>query len=738
MSLTQELRELLNPRDLGDTMPEIQSDIINPEALSYLNDIQSEPQIDPKAEALKEAAIQQAKDELLSYCQSFITKSKDWRVNSYENKWRLYQNNCDSIMDDAIVKAKEPWQSKAFVPMTASHKETIQAHIFKVLAGVQPPLSIESRYDLGELDQSDNIRDIIVRELDKSKWAVEFNKVLDDAETFGSGFMRLYFETTTARRKLRKAIQEEFSDNIDGINPMGLVGYAMRAAQGQLKTVGYEENEEDVVTYRGLRAKYCSIWDIFPDPKALQIPGSTIGYRFMINYGDIVAGAKKRYYLQDAADKLRGVKATERYPQGKDTIQADREVADGNINKTDYGVVHESFELFGKFPSKWISVINGEQPEDGEELISARVLFHPLTLLAVEVSDEYDQEAPILKLDYIPVNGEFYGHGVPYMLKDLQAITNEVVNQRLDSGAILLNRSFGVIEEALSNPKQDLKQKPGQFIRFKSNKLPPNGIDGALKELSMNDLPVRAGFGEVNEAERWAQERTSANRVTLGTQGQVSDANQTLGGQKMLKESAGAKFSYVGLLMELGFQQTFFHQVWKIVYKNLTPEDVEDAIGPERAQSFILLTPEEILRDYTYKPLGVFTMDDRGQRQAQVQSIREQFKGAPWLSDEKFFDKICQLGDQDPDSFKLDESEILAQQAGMIEPELGPDGQPMAQGPQTDLTGQPMPGQGQNPMPQPQEQAPMPSPDDIKAMFKGGTISREQAAQMLRDNHGFA
>ena len=677
-------------------MPEIQSDILPPESLQYLNDLQSAPQPeDPKIAAMREAAIQQAKGELLSWCQNFITKSKTWRGTSYENKWRLYQNNCDSIMDEDIVKNKEPWQSKAFVPMTASHKETIQAHIFKVIAGVQPPLAIEPRYDLGELDQSKNIQDIIVRELDKSKWAIEFNSVLDDAETFGSGFIRLHFETTKARRKLRKAIQEGFSDNVDGINPMGLVGYAMRAAQGQLRTVGYEDNEEDVVTYRGLRVKYCSIWDIFPDPKAVQIPGSTIGYRFSITYGDIVAGAKKGYYLQDAADKLRGVKATERYPQGKATIQADREVADSSIDKTDYGVVHESFELFGKFPRKWICVINGEQPEDPEELVAARVLFHPNALIAVEMSDEYDQEPPLLKMDYIPVNGEFYGHGIPYMLKDLQAITNEVVNQRLDSGSILLNRSFGVIEEALSNPKQDLKQKPGQFIRFKANKLINGDIRTGLMELSMNDTPVRAGFGEVNEAERWAQERTSANRVTLGTQGQVRDANQTLGGQNILKESAGEKFSYVGLLMELGFQQTFFHQVWKIAYKNLTPEDVEDAIGPERAQGFILISPEEILRDYTYKPLGVFTMDNKFKRQTALQAIREQFKGAPWVDDEAFFKKICQLADEDPESFTLDESQILAQQAGMIEPELGPDGQPMPQmgqgGPAVDLTGQPFP-----------------------------------------------
>ena len=208
--------------------------------------------------------------------------------------------------------------------------------------------------------------------------------------------------------------------------------------------------------------------------------------------------------------------------------------------------------------------------------------------------------------------------------------------------------------------------------------------------MPMSDTPVRAGFSEVNEAERWAQERTSANRVTMGTAGLIKDSNQTLGGQELLKESAGDKFSYIGLLMELSFLQNLFFQVWKITYANITPEDVENAIGPERAQKFILLSPEEIQRDYVYKPLGVFTMDNRGRRQAQVQSIREQFKGAPWIDDEAFFRKICQLADEDPDTFTLDESAILAQQAGMIQPEGATSFPPP--GPAVDLTGQPMPG----------------------------------------------
>jgi hypothetical protein len=65
--------------------------------------------------------------------------------------------------------------------------------------------------------------------------------------------------------------------------------------------------------------------------------------------------------------------------------------------------------------------------------------------------------------------------------------------------------------------------------------------------------------------------------------------------------------------------------------------------------------------------------------------VRQQFLGAPWADDEKFFDAAFQNMDEDPDKFKKDEQQILMEQAQQI---------PMGGEPQTDLTGQPMPPSG--------------------------------------------
>lgn len=640
-------------------MENIESEVLPKEAVDYLNEVAS------ASNKMKEAEAEYAKSQLLSYVTEWQKKSADWRKASYEEKWLTYQRNCDGIFDPNISQKKEDWQSRVFVGLTASHRETIHSHLFKTMAGINPPLEIKARFNLGDIDQSKNIQAIMLREMDKASWAVVFDAVMHDADTFGSGFLRVGWKSETAIRRLKKPVKESFTDDL---NPMGMIGYAVRAARGNLRDVAYEEAEEEVITYRGLDLKYYSIWDIFPDPKATCIKGHTIACRYPITYEEIIDGVAKGYYLEEAAIKLQNVSESEKFPEGEDEVQAHREVADHESPKTEYSKKLTAYEVFGKFPQKWIYTAMGMPVSEPEALVSSRVIFHKDTLIAVELNEEYDQEPPIYKLDYYPLNNSFYGRGIPAMLLDSQAVINEIVNQRLDNGAMVLNKSFGIVEKALVNPKQDLVSKPGMMIRLDGNKVPNGDIRNAIMEFKIEDTPMRAGFSEVNEAERWAQERTSANRVTLGTAGLVKDANQTLGGQEMLRESAGEKFAYIGMRMEMDFLKKFFHGIWKTIYKNMTPQDIEDSIGPEQVQTFIPITPEEIERDYIYMPLGVFTMENKAMRQNRLLQIRQAFLGAPWVNDESYFDVVMQNADEDPERFKKTEEMIMQDQAGMIPP----------------------------------------------------------------------
>lgn len=665
----------------------VESQTLPTEAVDYLNNITAEK------ENLKiEINKQSAKAELLAHVLGFIKKSEDWRRSSYEAKWEKYQRAADGIFDPAIAAKKEAWQSKVHVDITASHREAIHAHIFNTMVGVNPPVEVAPRpgIDLGEQDQSQNIRDIMLREMDKARWGLEVDKVMHDADTFGSGFIRRCYKTVIEKRKLRKERTESFADDL---NPMGMLGYATRAATGKLRKE-YVTTEEDVITYRGLELKHVSIWDIFPDPKALKVRGSTIGCRYHATYEDIIKGIGEGYYLESAALELKDVKENAKYPQGEDVVQSNRQVTDGTVDKTDYQQDYEFFEVFGRMPKKWIYTVMGEPFENGEELVPARVIFHKKCLVAVEINDDYEGEPPIDKMDYMPRNGSFYGVGVPEMVANPQMVVNEIVNQRLDNGAMALNKSFAVIEKALVNPKEDLKSRAGMILRLDAKYVPNGNAANAFSQFQINDTPIHAGFTEVNEAERWAQERSSSNRIMMGSTGTGKDGTKTLGEQQMLKEAGGEKFSYIGLHMELEFSQELFRGIWKTIYPHIDHEDIIEAIGEERAKTFILTSPEEISRDYVYRPMGVFTMSNKAIATAQIMQLRQTFVGAPWLDDEKIFNLAAQSMDQEPEKFKKDEQQILMEQAQQIQPGMGQGGQPQGAMPPTDTTGAPMPPQG--------------------------------------------
>ena len=257
---------------------------------------------------------------------------------------------------------------------------------------------------------------------------------------------------------------------------------------------------------------------------------------------------------------------------------------------------------------------------------------------------------------YLSSTGQFYGRGIPEMLKDVQNISNEEVNQRLDAKAITLNPRFAVIEKSVLDPR-DFEGGAGSVIRMR----PQGGItdiNNLFQRIDMGTID-RAAFIEPQEWERWAQERTSVNRITLGTSGQMRDTNQTLGGMELNRSASSDKFTFLGMLSENDFQYEVCRAYWKLIYQNYTPEDVALAIGEERARTFVPMTPEQVENGYQFYPVGVYSMENKALRQARLGDIRRQFLGAPWVDDLAFFEAELQNADEDPQKFKVQEAEAM-------------------------------------------------------------------------------
>ena len=630
-------------------MAEFESKNISKQGIQIIQDSQAR-----KDETKIDLGILAMKQELLGWANAFIKESEEWRKSSWEKKWNVYRRDADGTYDPQLKSAKQDWQSTVHMPIIPAHRETIQSSIYRTLIGPRPMMEMKARGTIDEEnDQSLNIRDLILREMEKVTpntlgFEVEFNKVLDDCTTFGSGFCRIRHEVKTEPRLRRTPEVERVQ--LDDANKL------FKQLDGKGIPDRFSNRVEDVETFRGVVYEYLDIWNIYPDPDSTDIRGSTIGYKFWPSVGDIKKltdlGPNQGGYFQEAFDNIdkepsRG--RNEEKSEGDQERDGDRSVSEFEISRTDYAKKVPSWEIFARLPRKWV-MMGKALGGDPEELIPARVIFHERAVMAVEVNEAYDGEPQIYQMKYMPVNGQFYGRGIPEMLSGLQSVINETVNQRIDNVSLVLNKMYAVISEAIIS-RGDLVNRPGGFIRLKSGKVPNATAENAVAPINTPDIS-RSAYADVQELERYAQERTSANRVTLGTQGQVRDANKTLGGLELARQAAGEKFGYIGQLIEFSHLREVFRAYWRTIYAKITPDEITRALGEERSETFQLLTPEEV-EDYRYTPQGIFTMENKALRQARLGDMLQRFEQDQFVDREQMFDLMAKAADEDPETLKL-------------------------------------------------------------------------------------
>jgi hypothetical protein len=299
--------------------------------------------------------------------------------------------------------------------------------------------------------------------------------------------------------------------------------------------------------------------------------------------------------------------------------------------------------MHNAIPRKWIQ-FDIEEGDDAEELVPAKVLVaSAVALLASDVNAEFDGENPILKMDYIRT-GESYGKGIAEVLFDDQDEINESGNLGIDNMNLILNKMLAVIESALVNPDQDLVSKPGAELRFKNN---VEDIRKAVMPIEFPDL-CRSFFEHRFNIERMVQEKTGNNRVTLGSSGLVKDSNQTLGGMELLKQMSNERSAAYGMVYEESFMMRLADRIYGLVYQNLKPEDLKPILGEEpveiapppfpgappitvpRFMAFAFVPPEEVARSYRFKPMGIFTLENKVIKDAQFKDWVKLF--APFLN----------------------------------------------------------------------------------------------------------
>lgn len=575
-----------------------------------------------------ESLVVQRKDDLLRYVQNFYRASWDWRNRHKHEKWNKWDRNYHSIYDPTKLARKEKWQTTMFIGLTVQTVEVISSQVFKTMMAPKPPIQTIAGPAGDEL-QAQLIQEVMDYELRRSNFETHFYDALKECVRFGSGFMKFMWEKIDDTRPRRtpvyqsadQVVKEAPAESIRGLRPMPAP-----------RITGFEIQNQRVQLRNNLSAKFVHIRDVFPEPNARE--WKNVLHRDKITFGEIVQHIKTGGFLPEAKDKLEYLTEPENFEQDIRQTKYDRGYYEQNRDKSRFEKKHTIWELYCSIPRKWIDFAMPEG-DDAEELVPAKVMVASgCALLSSEANPFFDGECPILKMDYIRT-GEPYGKGVIELIEDEQDEINELRNLRVDNVNLIINKMIAIIETALVNPK-DLVSKPGGIIRLKANV--GDDIRKAIYPMDFSDITSSA-YKETFEIERAVQERTGANRVTLGTSTEVRDSNQTLGGMELLRQTFNERLAAYGMLMESDFLLRGAAKIYSLIYQNLKPEDLFPILGDDpviiappqlpggqpvtvpRFAAFVFPSPETVSTAYMFKPMGIFSLENKIVKAAQVMDL---------------------------------------------------------------------------------------------------------------------
>lgn len=576
-------------------------------------------------------SIAERKMELHSYLRNWLSSAMMHRREDYEDKWNRWRRNMRNIYDPTKRMQKENWQSVMFVPLSMQNKEIIKSQLYRTLsAGI--PVDIKNSSS-GNADTAQAIKDLVLPQMQRSKYDVASNDLWDDVLTYGTGFMKIFWEKKYARRSQR-------IPQYAPVDPNQLMQMQQMAQAGQpvppQQPTGYQRMPaQPTLIFNGVSAYHVSIWDMFfaDDVNAGNIQNVMHAQRYKMTFQDILDGVKQGHFFAEAADSLRDVMEDLQPSQDKQEEWADLNRTSIRPPKQVNDRKHTVYETWGQLPKRLAYLRPEEQVliDDPDELVNCKMLFANEVLLDVSENDDYKGESPFLSTGYLHVPGEIYHIGVGEMLEQIQDAINEDTNQRKDNVSLILNRMGAILERAIVS-RADLISAPGRWIRIKSN-----SSDDVTKAVAWMDTPdvTKSSYMETLNQERFAQELTGANRVTIGSGGiGTKDVTQTKGGMALLKQSSQDRLIYYAQVIEADFCMAAIKRFYSLIYNNMQPDQVAQFLGPDRAKFFQPLPPEQVENDYQFSPDGVFSAMHQPIRISQWQAFRDQYKGAPFFDDQ--------------------------------------------------------------------------------------------------------
>lgn len=338
------------------------------------------------------------------------------------------------------------------------------------------------------------------------------------------------------------------------------------------------------LVYAGPRFDFNDFWDIFPDPMARRLGRNC---RYIIK--------RSKPYFEELMDmEQKGIYKNVRQMESLNSGDIDDErkqlLMEIGVQQyiSDDKDVHEILEMY----SYGHIITVGDRQIILRDTRSDK--FRP-----------YPYDIPLVDDRYVPVPGEFYGMGIPEILRDLQADKNTVRSQRRENVDLILNKILK-LRSGADVDIDTLKFFPGAIWMVED-------IERDIRELDLRDV-TQSAYQEEEHLDMDMERATGQYRYS---QGQAPQREETATGIIRLQQAAQSRMDISLKMTEFSAMRSIATKVILQVRQFMPQAEYERIVGEPDA-GFYKIPLEDIQRFYDFMPVGSSITRVKEQRAKQL------------------------------------------------------------------------------------------------------------------------
>ncbi len=464
--------------------------------------------------------------------------------------------------------------ANVFVNETLEAVESIVAQTFSSVFGESKPVKIMGREETDE-DKAKRIEALELNALDQMGFESKLLDIIRQVVIYGTSVAKVCWKYEDVEVEPKEVEGENFFPE-----------------------------DLNTITRNNADLEYIDILDVAFDPGKSRVEDMDwIVVRKRVSWDYIKDRERTTLYSKEQVEKVKkgGKEASVDYI--KNQKFASNGIQYENYKEDEY----ELLEFWGKVPVWWVDEDVDPSEERSSKRIEAVIEVVSGVTLRLERNPYKHKKKPFLKAEYIRVDNEAYGIGVPEICDGLQSELNDKRNQLLDHTSFQIFPSYIKVRAANIDENQIKFNFPGNIIDSDiagDGGLTPMRIGGNPQENIQMDSIIK-------------QDIRNQTGATNPVQGISSNKDTTAYEASVLERRGSSRINVFIRDFSIKFLKPCYRMIYQLQQQYVTKEMAVRIIG-KNGIKWEKVTPQDLILDVDFIPNIPTDMDSRTMLRSQM------------------------------------------------------------------------------------------------------------------------